>query len=222
VKTTSTVPLPSGSEQLRERITLLGTAWMFVGLKHSHREYLRDLSPQVWVEYLDYLLGRFVYKLAAVNSQGEEISWPRWTQLLQYEHAIRSAAMKRVQGGVPLGEALRAAWNDPVVKERYFTTPIALEPKVPEKRKAEEQQQQGPTKHKVALKGKGKKGDGKGKMAKGDCADRTPDGKSICFAWNNVGSKCSKGKKCRFMHVCGRCFKDGHPAHLCKEGPKTA
>ena len=41
----------------------------------------------------------------------------------------------------------------------------------------------------------------------------TPDGKPICFAFNDKSNPCTK-TKCSFLHVCGRCFKD-HPMYQC-------
>ena len=47
--------------------------------------------------------------------------------MLSYELEIRRNMMKLVTKGNPMGTALRDSWRDPVVKERYFTTPLALQ-----------------------------------------------------------------------------------------------
>ena len=63
-----------------------------------------------------------------------------------------------------------------------------------------------------ALKGKGQgRGKGKGKKGSRDtgCAAETPDGKRVCYSFNNKQEPCTR-KKCQFLHVCGKCFKD-HP-----------
>jgi len=70
--------------------------------------------------------------------------------------------------------------------------------------------------------GKGGKGDkGKGKAPKGQvdgrCAQKTPDGKAICYPYNTKGKGCSRDK-CIFEHVCGICFKPGHGAYACPQG----
>ena len=57
VKKRAKVELPQDPEALRARITLLGTSWIFAGLQHSNRDYLRDVHPQMFQDYLDYLLG---------------------------------------------------------------------------------------------------------------------------------------------------------------------
>jgi len=70
--------------------------------------------------------------------------------------------------------------------------------------------------------GKAGKGDkGKGKAPKGQvdgrCAQKTPDGKAICYLYNTKGKGCSRDK-CIFEHVCGICFKPGHGAYACPQG----
>ena len=65
-------------------------------------------------------------------------------------------------------------------------------------------------------KGKGKgKGKEKGKSNSGDCR-AVIDGQSICFDFNSDRQKCTKGKKCRYTHVCGRCGKERKPMYECK------
>ena len=104
-------------------------------------------------------------------------------------------------------------WEDPIVKERHFTTPLCLETagrKRPADNHSSEYRPE-PAKHpKGGSKGAGKQkrnkgaGKGKGNRGKGGCTRTTPDGRSICYAFNDV-SGCSK-KGCKFLHVCGVCF----------------
>ena len=44
-------------------------------------------------------------------------------------------------------------------------------------------------------------------------ANRTPEGKPICFRYNAKGG-CKKGDKCHFAHVCTHCLAK-HPALQC-------
>ena len=78
--------------------------------------------------------------------------------MLQHEHAIRKHAYKvMATAGYTFGAALVHAYKEPSVKERNFTTPLALHAKRPQPWNATER----PTKRKSA-KGKGKSKDGKG------------------------------------------------------------
>ena len=63
----------------------------------------------------------------------------------------------------------------------------------------------------------GDKGKGKGKNKKGkdNRHSQTPDGKPICYRYNDSNRKC-KNKKCRFVHVCSICLAANHPAYACK------
>lgn len=78
---------------------------------------------------------------------------------------------------------------------------------------------------------KGGAGGGKGglEVPKG-CASITPDGKRVCYAYNDFASRC-RNPQCAFFsgHVCGICFQK-HPMYACqgkqkfqgeKKGPET-
>ena len=225
VKVSSTVPLPSGSEELRTRIVLLGTAWQFVAFQHTHREYLKKLTPQVFQEYLDYLLGEFVWGLHAKDGRGNSFGAPSWHLVIAYEHAIRVKAVTLVKKGHLFKDALRMAWEDSVTKERNFTTPLGLEGAGQRKRRFDDDGRDQPTnqpnrKHKTDSKGKGKHSDkvkGKGKhsdkgKSKGGCKFKNDKGEQLCYAFNNEG--CAK-RDCKYKHQCGTCFKEGIPMFRC-------
>ena len=142
--------------------------------------------------------------------------------IISYEHAVRSKAMTLIRKGATFKDALKAAWEDPIAKERHFTTPLCLET-AGRKRPADihpAEYRQEPAKHsKSGSKGAGKqrkaKGAGKGRKGSGKagCARSTPDGKPICFAFNDV-SGCNK-TGCKFLHVCGVCFVKGTSMQTC-------
>jgi len=81
--------------------------------------------------------------------------------VLSYEKAVRKEAARRMnQEGVAFPVALRAAWRDPLTKERHFTTPLALVAKRPSNTGG---QPDGHTKkQKFNAKGTRDKGKGKG------------------------------------------------------------
>jgi hypothetical protein len=214
VKVSTSIAMPASTEELRTRVTLLGMSWLLAGYQQTHRAYLAGLTPQLWQRYLKYLMGKFVLGLVAVGGNGAMVSAPTWSQLLEYEHAIRVEALRLVTGGMVLAAAMRAAWCDPVVKERHFTTPLAL------------------ASHRIALnplatyeppnkKQKYEKDKGKGKASvQGErCAPSTPSGKRICFAYNSNKEKCKKAGQCLFEHVCGKCF-EKHPMYMCSDAKK--
>ena len=208
VRVGSKVSLPRDTEEFRMRITLLGTAWLFISYQQTHKPYFVGLTPQVFTEYLSYLLGEFVLGLCAKDAGGRSFALPPWPLIIAYEHAIRSKAMTLIRKGSSFKGALKLAWEDPVVKERHFTTPLCLETagrKRPADTPASEYRPE-PTKHsKGGGKGAGKqkrsKGAGKSKGGSGKasgCARVTPEGKPICYNFNS-GAGCKT--KCRFTHV---------------------
>ena len=228
VKRSAKVPLPMDPEALRFRITLMGTSWIFTSYQQTNREFLKGLHPQVFQEYLDYLLGKNVYGLAARAAGGAVYGGPPWEAILCYEYEIRVNAYRLVHKGMTLKDALKKSYEDPVVKERSFTTPLAFgvieyarkrpgSDFIQEQEFKKGKQDKGNGKGK---KGNAKKGKGGGKLA--GCAATTADGKRICFDFNNTGRKCDMGKKCRYMHVCGRCTKEKKPMYECRCDGKTA
>ena len=94
-------------------------------MKHTARNELKDITPAFFEKYKDYLLGDYVYGLRASDDYGGMI--PPWTLVLSYEHAIRKHCYKTMaQQGLPFKLALEKSWKDATVKERHFTTPLAL------------------------------------------------------------------------------------------------
>jgi hypothetical protein len=231
VKVGSRASLPTTPEELRQRITLLGTAWIFVASHQTNRVYLEGITPQLFQEYLDYLLGVHVHGLGASDAHGNSIGAPSWDLIISYEHAIRSKSIQLVRKGEVFRKALRLAWEDPVTKERNFTTPLALEAvtrRPPAGHASSEPNRKSQRTHRADGKGSGKgKGSGGGKSshsgggkgAKGGkgskgCSRNTPDGKNICYAFND--GVCKNGSGCKFAHVCGKCFAVGVSMLECK------
>ena len=186
---------------------------------------MKDLDPFLFQYYTEYLLGEHVWGLEAKRADGSRAGGPSWTLLLSYEHEMRQHAYSAVcNEGKTLKEALTAAMNSPIIKDRYFTTPLSMESRPPAgrevQREVHHQQHQSADSQslKNALnvikklkkenskgkgsKGKGSKGKGKGKV----CASRTPDERDVCYDYNE--RTCTKNP-CRLAHVCGICFKEG-------------
>ena len=215
----TTVPLPTSPEALRRRITILGYAHIMVAMKHTNQTALAGLDPGFFDKYKSYLLGDFVLNLTAKNDRGEVIISPPWHLILAYEQAIRKKACYDVNNGTMASfrDALQAAWKDPVTKERHFVTPLALTsaPSV-QKRESDSGGLNNPKRWKGGQKGGGKNtqskgGGGKSSSSKGQA--RTPEGKAICFRYNDPKKKCTS-KPCRFEHVCAFCFQR-HPRYQC-------
>ena len=129
VKAKSERPLPKNSEELRSRVVLMGTAWIMVSLAQGHSHVLADVTPQLWQDYLKYLLGEKVAQLGFRDSNSGNMigTPPSWRLLLSYELEIRRKALEDVAEGMPFGLALKSAWKDAETKQVYFTTPLGLE-----------------------------------------------------------------------------------------------
>ena len=215
------VPLPSNPEQLRRALNIMGSAWYFVGSIHTTRPYLAEMEMHVWTEYCDYLLGSYVLGMLG-NELGGPVNADDWAVILNYEQEIRREMVNQMLGGSPLAKALRAAWQNPLVKDRFFVTALQArsfrgrrDSDGPERKKPKFDQEN--LKGKIKGKGKGKY---KGKLSFRElsgCAEVTPNGKRICYPFNKRGEGCRR-VKCNFAHVCGTCFAEGVPMFECRHG----
>ena len=127
LKTKSTVPMPANSEELRSRLHIMAASWVMVAAQQTHNPTIRDVTPTVFSQYADYLLGERVWKLAARGPDGGEVSGPSWALLLAYEFEIRShAANLMSEDGLSLVEALKKSMEDTTVRDLYFLTPLKM------------------------------------------------------------------------------------------------
>ena len=203
-KGSSTVPLPSGPEQLRRRLSIMQNCMMMLSIKHVSHEELKDIDKALFDRYKDYILGDYVWGLSSTDLRGNQIQTPPWSLVLSYEQAIRKKAFSYMQSEtIRFGAALEKAWKCAVTKERHFITPLALYSK-----RSYPPPGDWDPKGKGKVKGKNDKGKGKGKGT-------GPKGEKICFRFNQ--GKCSY-KKCKFDHICNKCFQKGHNALNCKNG----
>lgn len=126
-KSSGTVEAPANPEELRRRIALSFTALMFLALKHTNRECLQSLNPQLAHRYCEYLLGEHVWCMVAKDSSGRTISAPHFPLVLSYEMAIQKKAYRMMtEGEGSFTDCLEKAWKDSTTKERFFTTPMAM------------------------------------------------------------------------------------------------
>ena len=170
------------------------------------------------------MLGEHVLGLKARNKEGEVIAAPEFDLMLSYDYQIRRQMVKLVKEGATIAEALKEAMTDTTIKERHFLTPNVYSQvsSTASASKGDYQRSRSPPWRRGSWntdfyeqpkgKGKGKKG-GKGKTKKGrQMHDRTPDGRQICWRWNNPRERCRF--QCGRLHVCQLCF-GSHPAHAC-------
>lgn len=105
------------------------------------------------------------------------------------------------------------------MKERNFTTPLALYSKRSAPASSWKDTPRPPAKTPKAGEGgkgvnrKGKQQNRKVVGNQAGCASHTPEGELICYRYNTVREKC-KASKCKYKHVCGICF-GTHPLFQC-------
>ena len=232
------VPVPPGPEALRALYIVLENSWLYAKHKHFNTTWLSDFKPGVFEDLVKYLLGKKVYRLEAAADTNTVVPW---NAVLKNEFHIRKLAMGLVKRGKTLAEAVKIAMTDSETRSLYFTSYITMHNN---KRRSEGKGQgddTNPTKWQKPGKGKGtnktgkgnhdkgnndkKKGKGKGKRQgiKGGLpiTGSTPDGRLLCYKWND-GKSCDGS--CGMLHACRvvDCHDPSHPMiqHPCFDEAK--
>ena len=174
--------------------------------------------------------------LQAKNEDGVVVATPSFQLCISYDYQLRKEMGKRINQGASLKTALEATLKDTTPRERYFTTPCALQVRTsfsnPGKgnhwdpgsaqgggRGRNRNDSGGDSGRGQSSKRqkKGPKGKGKAKgFIKG--ASHTPDGRQICFSFNADGCN-TRG--CTRVHCCRKCF-GKHEMHNCPGGASPA
>ena len=218
-------PKPKNTEDLRARVKLVGHTYIMAMLEYPHKATLQGLTPTVFQKCIDHLLGEHVWGLRSKDENGQVVAQPSWDILLSYEYQVRKKMVKQMNDGVNMVAALDAAVKDINIKENYFLTPASFaamsSPHHAEDRSRSPKSWNYKGWDKQGSWGWDKKGSrkgaGKGKRKSGNekLHSHTPDGREICFKWNDPGARCRF--QCGRVHCCQKCF-GPHPAHSCK-GP---
>jgi hypothetical protein len=76
---------PRTPEELRQKVKLLGHTYIFVQLKYPNRDSLREINPNLFNKYVDYLLGEHVFGLKAkdANSMVRRCHHRRWSSYIE-------------------------------------------------------------------------------------------------------------------------------------------
>ncbi|CAJ1331623.1 unnamed protein product, partial [Effrenium voratum] len=193
---------PSGPEELRVRLDLVANAILMCAFRYPNKAAFQQITPNIFSRYANHLLGEHVFGLRAKDEKGRSMAQPSFELLLSYEYQIRKAAIKKVNKGHSWVDSLEEAMVDPLVKERFLTTPLACNSWVTTRsrsrswrrsrgREREPRMDRSKGRNKGKPKGKGASGKSKGGNAQeGAWHSTTPDGRQICYKFNNPQERC--------------------------------
>lgn len=192
-------PAPGNLEEFRAKVMLMINHFIFARFRYPNKQILKDVNPFAGMEYLNYICSKDVAQLESQTVDGISLHRPSLKLILSYEYQMCKDAIDEVNKGVDFVHALRAATKNPDVRERHFSTPLAVSSasqslQDPWKNRSKGWDRQQPydagyQKGKSKGKAKGKKG--KGKLRSGALQGSTPDGRQICFGWNNAREGCT-------------------------------
>ena len=213
--------LPGNSEELRAKLKLEGNTLIMLGAKFRNRTWFQNLVPNDFSRYADWLLGEKVFSLQIPKSASEGMRPlnPPWATLLRFEHQVRKEAYKQsIRQNRQIRDTLMEACSNAELKEIHFLSPVALSMTSPETTEHVKSSIPGPADdtsvwvpNKFLKKGKGKGKTGRFDKKYGYLHSTTPDGRQICYAFQE--GKC-KGN-CGRVDVCQLCLKP-HPLKDCK------
>ena len=219
--------LPTGSEELRQRLRVEAHTLFILAARFRNKTWFQGLASKDFLLHVDFVLGDKVYLLQMVRPEGGptmQYANPSWQLVLNYEHRLRKEAYKMAsRNNRSLVDTLKEARENATLKETHFVGPLALE------MASRSHHQAGPPLKYQKLEvpppptadpnwGSDRKGKGKGKgkflgkpSRSGFVFRKTPDGREICYAYNNGACPGNCGR----VHVCQLCLKP-HPRSVCK------
>ncbi len=118
--------LPTTTEELRAKFDLIKHCHALLRLRHGGRQLLHGLRPEMWDNYVRYLLGKDIWGAKVRDASGTVIAELRWDQLLHFDLVARKWVIKQVnEAGAKLGEALVAVETNTDLVVKYVTTALA-------------------------------------------------------------------------------------------------
>ena len=226
------VALPTTPEELRSRLKVHAHCMLLLKIRSPNTPWLAGLHPYDFDLHVEHVLGEQIAGLKIESRAG--ILRPTLNLVLEYEYQVRKKAIKLVlESGSTYKDALKTARELDSLKTRYFTTPLTVMAPDLAKQRSQRQSEGGGIRLRSRSRGRsrtpprgnrgGGKGGGRGRAGgrgRGvSTATMTPDGRPICFRFNNKDERC-RGP-CRFAHVCLKCYGQ-HPAHMCRSPSAAA
>ena len=211
---------PTNMEEFRAKVNLMINHLIFARFRYPHKASLDEVTPFTAIEYLNYICSKNVAQLEALVVEDVALHRPSLKIIMSYEFQMRKEAVDMVNRGNTWVASLKSVVKNADVRERYFSTPLAVTSAMQSikengwsnQRKWQDRQHpySEASKGKAKGKSKGKKGSkGKSKGKGGpQLHASTPDDRQLCFAWNNKNEGCSG--ECNRVHACRICLDPGH------------
>ena len=211
------VDMPTDTESYRKRLKVEANLWLMLAAKYINKPWLANLDQRDFENFVEYILGK---KVLNVFSDSPYPRQAPWSLVMSFELRLRQEAFKLVRDGKTLAAALESVISDSDLRSLYFITNLVTDksshggdtalkrpppPYVPEEpwsKKGKKGKDKG--------KGKGKGKDKNGRRQEKDPAakkispiyplvPKTPDGRDICFQYNN--GTCND-PRCNRVHCC--------------------
>ena len=215
---------PGTMEELRSKMVLMANHYLFAKFRYPNNALLQRLTPFTFLDYVGYLTGKHVAQLETQTVDGITLHKPSVKLLVNYEYQMRKEVVEQFNMGQDFAEELGRVAKNADVRERHFSTPLAVSSATQSLQQGGGGSKKGEgyffQEYKGKGKGKGKKGKKGKKGVVSQLHSTSPDGRQICYAWNNKKEGCKGG--CNRLHACRICLDPTHPTyeHPAEDGQK--
>ena len=117
---------PMNMEEFRSKINLMINHLIFARFRYPHKASLADITPCTAIEYLNYICSKNVAQLEATTVDDISLHRPSLKLILSYECQMRKEVVDMVNRGDNWVTARKAVVKNADVRERYFSTPLAV------------------------------------------------------------------------------------------------
>ena len=121
------VPLPRDPEGLRNRFKVMSAAWNMLRMRFPSNPKLATISPELFDDYADYLMGTKVWGFIAKNGDGIAVSSPAIDHVIGYDKMMRDKVADELNRGVDFKTALESALKDGDIRMLGFLTPFTVD-----------------------------------------------------------------------------------------------
>ena len=118
--------LPLDTEGLRATFDITRHCHSLLRLRHGGRLALHGLRPEMWDNYVRFLLSKDVWGAKVRDANGAITAELRWDQLLHFDLEARKWMVKQVnEANAKLADAMAAVETNQDLIVKYVTTALA-------------------------------------------------------------------------------------------------
>ena len=117
---------PVTLEDFRAKVILMANHYLFARFRYPNKQLLQKINPFTFLDYLGYLTGKHVAQMETQTVDGVTLHRPSVKLLVNYEYQMRKEVVEEMNQGGCMAEELKKVTKNSDVRERHFSTPLAV------------------------------------------------------------------------------------------------